>query len=135
MESTKETIEDTTKTLIQTLANIGVTWEDETELIDLLNCHVNGVIEELALTGVGCSLPSEQESIKIYEVEYGMFCAIEWAFVYFEIKATSIDELKAEVMTTLQYMREDISILEKWERIEQDIIESELCFPLVTKHA
>ena len=48
----KEYILDTTKTLFQTLANMGVTYEEEDLTFDIIENHITEVVKKLTLTDV-----------------------------------------------------------------------------------
>jgi|TARA_R110000737_G_scaffold293098_1_gene299709 hypothetical protein len=48
----KEYILDTTKTLFQTLANMGVTYEEEDLTFDIIENHITEIVKNLTLSGV-----------------------------------------------------------------------------------
>ena len=50
--SNKEYILDTTKTLFQTLANMGVTYEEVDLTFDIIENHITEVVKNLTLSGV-----------------------------------------------------------------------------------
>ena len=49
----KKYINDTTKTLFQTLSNMGVTYEDEDLTFSIIENHITKVVEDLNISNVG----------------------------------------------------------------------------------
>lgn len=56
----KEYILDTTRTLFQTLANMGVTYEEEDLTFDIIENHITEVVKNFTLSGVSKRFSEEQ---------------------------------------------------------------------------
>ena len=72
--------------------------------------------------------------MKIFKVEFTMFCGVEWNIVDYEIIASSMAELEDAVMDELQWMSEEITEKQKWNIIKKNIVEDYFKFPIIIKN-
>ena len=69
--------------------------------------------------------------MRVFTVEFTFFSGVNWSNTDIKITALTIEDLEKEVKNQLQWMHENTTVEEKWNKIKSNITETILSFPIV----